>query len=562
MDDSNINPGKKWHTKLFSYWLVHEFLMINKLAWPSVCHAFQIKMLSAVSLIFTGHIGTGVYLDGAALALSFANISGTSIIIGMASGIETLCSQAYGARNYRLVGIYFQRAIILCFLVCFPIWALWLNAESILILIHQDAQVARIAGNYLRILSVGKPAVFIFILSARFMQTQNIVLPIIFLSTIANLVNIACHYLFVVYLEFGVEGSAISLTISYWCLAILYIVQIRCSHLYQTSWPGWNFDMLKGWLHYCKYGIPGLIMLCLEWWTFEVGYLIVGAISINPKIEIGIFSVMLNVAVQLITIPIGFSIAATVRVGNLLGENNPALAKKVAFLCLAISIVIGIHFCIGLFIFRSYLAQLFTNDECIIAGATSTLFITALYENFDGTRKIGGGILKGCGRQKIGSIINLFVYQLFGAPLAICLCILLRQATMGYWIGMASAIVLQALLYVVFILCTDWRKVANKAQENVMLNRINIKRQSNSKLISQSNNESSLLGVYANVNTLANKGKRVSNRDLMKLLIIGSLIGTFAIGLAFSISSNPNINIGPVYSSNASINATELVCPY
>ena len=57
-----------------------------------------------------------------------------------------------------------------------------------------------------------------------------------------------------------------------------------------------------------------------------------------------------------------------------------------------ITYVFGIHYFIGVFIFKSYLAKIFTRDECIIVGAASTLFITAVYENFDGSRKIEGNI--------------------------------------------------------------------------------------------------------------------------------------------------------------------------
>ena len=130
-----------------------------------------------------------MYLDGAALALSFANVTGTSIVVGLSSGMDTLCSQAYGGKNFRLVGVYFQRAILLSLLACFPIWALWLNAEPILILLHQDKGIAVVTGKYLRILCVAKPAVIVYILSTKFLQTQNVVIPTIFLTGIGNVVE-------------------------------------------------------------------------------------------------------------------------------------------------------------------------------------------------------------------------------------------------------------------------------------------------------------------------------------------------------------------------------------
>ena len=417
--DRNNRTELKWYTKLSSSWLFQELYIVNKLAWPSVCNSFLTYSLPLISLIFTGHIGRGVYLDGAALAISFSNITGTSIIIGMGYGMVTLCSQAYGAQNYTLVGVYFQRAMILCLLFCFPIWALWLNAEQILILLNQDPLVAKVTGEYLRILCLAKPAVIIYLLSARYMQSQNVVLPIIFLTFSGNVVNVVCNYILVSQLDYGVKGSAIALTIANWYLALCYILYIRCSSIYRSAWPGWTMDALKGWLHFCKYGIPGLVMVCFEWWIFEFGFLIVGSASYNPRVEVGIFTIMFNISTITLSLPLGYSIATAVRVGNLLGANNPNLARKVSYLCIFINLVFGILFCVGLFALRPYLPTLFTADKCIIAGAAQALLVIAIYKNVDGVRKVEIGVMNGCGRQGISSIINFVVFVMIGTPLAI-----------------------------------------------------------------------------------------------------------------------------------------------
>ncbi|KAI6650194.1 Multidrug and toxin extrusion protein 1-like [Oopsacas minuta] len=550
---------KKWYKKLLSFWLVTEFLTINKLAWPCAITAFGSQMLPVISLFFTGHIGEGgVYLDGAALALSFANISCKSIMIGLSSGMDTLCSQAYGAKNYPLVGLYFQRALLIGLVSCLPIIAVCLNAEPILIMIHQDPQVAAIAGKYLKILCISNPAVAIYFMARKYVQSQRVVYPCIILNVIGNLINVTSHYILIIQLKLGVEGAAISLVISYWSLAIIYMGYIRCSSLYKSSWQGLRMDALKGWLHYCKFGVPGLIMLCLDWWTFEIGFLIVGATSVDPKIQVGIFSVMLNVSGQLFTIPVGFGIAATVRVGNLLGANNPSLARKTSYLCLSIIFLIGMHFSVAVFLLRSNLAQLFTKDECIIAGASSGLYITAIYLNFDGLKLIGGAIIKGCGRQKIGSITNLIVYQLFAVPLSICLCVVAKMEAKGYWIGMASAIILQSLIFLLIVICTNWRKVADEAQENAGIKSIYREQHANHE--------------YESLNLLTSRykvDKRAKERkfsgSICKIIMIGLFVALFALGFGFSFkqydNKAPARNV-LIDHFNSSLNISRIVCQY
>ncbi|KAI6651532.1 hypothetical protein LOD99_5140 [Oopsacas minuta] len=555
-------PSTKWYRKLLSFWIIHECIIINKLAWPSVLSSFSTTMLSVICLIFTGHIGRGVYLDGTALALSFANVTGTSIVVGLSSGMDTLCSQAYGGKNYRIVGVYFQRASILCLLVCFPIWAMWLNTESLLILLHQDVEVAAIAGKYLRILCVAKPAVIIYILSTKFLQTQNVVNPTIFLTAIGNVVNIGCHYLFVVHLGLGVEGSAMALSLSYWSLAILYLLYIRFSSLYHTSWPGWSCDALKGWLHYCKYGVPGLIMICFEWWAFEIGYLVVGATSAYPKVEIGIYSIMFKISDQLYSIPIGYTVAATVRVGNLLGANNPKLARRVAYLCLSIIFVIGLHFSAGVLLLRYHLPHLFTKDACIIAGASQTLVVIGIFENADGFQLMASGILKGCGRQGIASITNLLIYQFFATPLAICLSVGLKMATKGYFIGMGSAVFLQAILYNILLVCTNWRRVADIAQDNVGFSQLNNDSSSSTNDLARSNNE---LNPFLTHNiSKTSRSCMIGYQDIVKIVIIVVLIASFVVGLGFSFYRPPssNVFITAPFNTSSSLNNTQITCPY
>ena len=543
----NNRTELKWYSKLSSSWLFQELYIVNKLAWPCVCTAFLAQLLPLISLIFIGHIGTGVYLDGAALAISFSNITGTSIVIGMGYGMVTLCSQAYGAHNYRLVGVYFQRAMIICLLFCFPIWALWLNAEQILVLLNQDLQVAKVTGEYLRVLCLAKPAVIIYLLSARYMQSQNIVLPTIFLTFSGNVVNVVCNYIFISLLDYGVKGSAISLTIAYWSLALGYMLYIRYSSIYRSAWPGWSTDALKGWLHYCKYGIPGLIMLCLEWWIFEFGFLVVGSTSYNPRVEVGIFTIMFNVSTITFTLPLGYSTATAVRVGNLLGANNPNLARKVSYLCIVINLVFGIMFSVGLFALRPYLPTLFTADKCIIAGAAKALLVIAIYKNVDGIRKVETGILNGCGRQAIASIINFVVFVLIGGPLAIYLSVVLKLYTKGFWTGMATAIVLQALIFFMLIVFTNWRKVVDKAQQNTGL--------------IKSTNSSSLTN-YTRLLTHTQNEWRSPYRHVVKGLIVGMLITSFVVGIYFSVTDTSSKGeLMSVLFNNSTINTT-LICAY
>ena len=66
----------------------------------------------------------------------------------MASGLETLSGQAYGAEQYKKLGTYTYTAIISLILVCLPVCVLWIFMDKLLILIGQDPTISLEARKY------------------------------------------------------------------------------------------------------------------------------------------------------------------------------------------------------------------------------------------------------------------------------------------------------------------------------------------------------------------------------------------------------------------------------
>lgn len=82
------------------------------LAAPLVAASILQYCLQVISVMFVGHLGE-LPLSSASMATSFAAVTGYSVLLGMASALETLCGQAYGAKQYHMLGIYTQRAILI-----------------------------------------------------------------------------------------------------------------------------------------------------------------------------------------------------------------------------------------------------------------------------------------------------------------------------------------------------------------------------------------------------------------------------------------------------------------
>lgn len=109
--------------------------------------------ISLVTVAFVGRLGS-FQLAVSILATSFFNVSGMSLLQGFNAALETFCGQAYGAANYRGVGIALQRALLLNLILCTVVMLGWVfAAEKCLLALGQDPDISAASARYLALLS-------------------------------------------------------------------------------------------------------------------------------------------------------------------------------------------------------------------------------------------------------------------------------------------------------------------------------------------------------------------------------------------------------------------------
>lgn len=158
---------------------------------------FLLQYSLTVASIFTvGHLGT-VELAAVSLATMTANITGYAIYQGCATSLDTLCAQAYGSGRKKLVGLQTQRMVYFLWAITVPIGAVWLSAEALLQRIVPEADVARLAGVYLKIVLVGAPGYACYESMKRYLQAQGIFSASLYVLLFCAPLNALLHWLFV-----------------------------------------------------------------------------------------------------------------------------------------------------------------------------------------------------------------------------------------------------------------------------------------------------------------------------------------------------------------------------
>ncbi|XP_007939678.1 multidrug and toxin extrusion protein 2 [Orycteropus afer afer] len=422
-------------------------------------------LIYMVSTVFCGHLGK-VELSSVTLAVAFINVCGVSVGAGLASACDTLMSQSFGSHNKKHVGIILQRGMLTLLLSCFPCWALFLNTEQLLLLLGQDPAVSRLTQDYVMIFIPALPAIFLYSLLAKYLQNQGIIWPEVFSGIVGNCVNGLANYALVFVLNLGVRGSAYANTISQFMQTIFLFLYIVLKKLHLETWAGWSSQCLQDWGSFFSLAIPSMLMMCIEWWAYEIGSLLMGLLSV---LDLSAQSVIYEVASMTYMIPLGLSIAVCVRVGTALGAADTVQAKRSAIsgvLCtVGMSLVTGAM----LSILKNKLGHIFTNDEKVIALVNQVLPIYIVFQLFEAICCVYAGILRGTGKQAFGAIVNLIAFYIIGLPLGAILTFVVRMRIMGLWLGMLACSLLAAIAFIAYTAQINWKLAAEEAQKHAGL---------------------------------------------------------------------------------------------
>jgi multidrug resistance protein, MATE family len=102
--------------------------------------------------------------------------------------------------------------------------------------------------------------------------------------------------------------------------------------------------------------------------------------------------------------------------------------------------IVGVFNVILLSSLRSYIPQLFTNDQGVVDLVASVLPLCAAFQLFDALAANCNGLLRGLGRQEIGGWVNLFCYYVIAMPISFGTAFGLGWELYGLWSGVALAL--------------------------------------------------------------------------------------------------------------------------
>ncbi|KAF9623474.1 hypothetical protein IFM89_003058 [Coptis chinensis] len=445
---------------------------VGFLAGPMVAVSLSQYLLQVISMMMVGHLGE-LALASTSIATSLTAVTGFSPLAGMASGLETLGGQAYGAQQYQKLGHYTYSASISLIVLCLPLSLIWISMGKLLILIGQDPLIALEAGKYAMWSIPSLLAYAILQPVVKYLQCQSLILPMLLSSSAALCIHVPLCWVLVHKSGLGVVGAALAIDISYCLNLIFLLLYVKYSSSCEKTRVPLSMEALKGIREFLRLAVPSTIMICLEWWSFELLILFSGMLP-NPQLETSVLSVCLTTISFLYSIPIGLGAAASTRVSNELGAGNAQDARISVCVVMLIAATVMVFVSATLFASRNILGYAYSNEKEVIDYVTTLVPLVCLSVIMDSLQGVLSGIARGTGWQHMGAYVNLGSFYLAGIPLAVLLGFRLHFGGKGLWIGIVIGSAIQSSL-LAFITCsTNWQKQALKAKERIFEGRPSI----------------------------------------------------------------------------------------
>ncbi|KAL4167409.1 hypothetical protein KRP22_012895 [Phytophthora ramorum] len=450
---------------------VEELRNLFKLVLPVTGTTVLEFLPGFVSILLAGNMDvpdTQHYVDAATISVMLLNVTALSLGLGLASALDTLCSQAYGAKKFDSIGIYFQTGVLALSAALAPMVVVNSFAEPILNALGQHTEVTHLCRDFSRLMLPGLPFLFLYELVRKVMQTQNIVKPLVVIAGIGNIVNFVAGYALAYHTSLGFNGIAVGRTLGNVTLPLLLVPYFlwKPEQLRQWWCSGWNLKEARRHIGvFWRVGSSGMVMMSVEVWAFEILSIMAGVLP-NSVVALATHSVLMNVNVMLWTVFYGIAVAASIRVGNCLGADQPKTAKMACNLALGMTTVVGITFAALVFSLSDHIPLLFLSDQESIDLASKIMALWSPLEIADGLNAVMQGIFRGAGKQRPAAIANVVGYYGGGISLAAILAFACDQGVEGLWLGIGFGIV-ATLAAMTFLMLRYWKwdELARDAKE-------------------------------------------------------------------------------------------------
>jgi MATE family multidrug resistance protein len=369
--------------------------------------------------------------------------------MGVLLGLDTLVSQAYGARDIPECHRWLFHGVALALLLTVPVMIVCVMLSMAIPVLGFHPAVMPLLHGYFSVLIWSTPTLLVYAACRRYLQGMHIVTPVMFAMVTANLVNAFANWA-LVYGHLGLPRMGVSGSAWATCFARAYMLAVLVIAI-------WWYDRGRGTALGRE---PRAIDRGRLWRLFALGY----PAATQVTAEVGVFGlatamagtldpissashqIALNLAGVAFMVPLGISSAAAVRVGHAVGADDPRRAAASGWTAIALGTAFMAASGLTFVVFPRALIALFTTEPAVLLLGTSLLHIAAVFQLFDGIQGVTTGTLRGIGDTRTPMVVNLAAHWLIGLPVSYTLCFTLGWGVRGLWYGLSIGLIVTGVI--------------------------------------------------------------------------------------------------------------------
>ncbi len=241
----------------------------------------------------------------------------------------------------------------------------------------------------------------------------------------------------------GLNGAGWATLISRWVSLLSIAIWVLKSARTRADLPRKWLDRLKmarlGSL--LRIGVPASLQIIVEVGAFATGAILVGWIGKNA---LAAHQIALSCASTTFMLPLGLSIATSIRIGQAVGKDEFWRVKAIGNASLLLSLALMSLTATFFLALRHPIAGAFVKENEVALLAAQLLTVAAFFQLFDGLQVVAAGALRGLSDATVPMILAFVAYWCVGLPLGYFAAFKLGWGAVGIWSGLALALALAA----------------------------------------------------------------------------------------------------------------------
>lgn len=374
------------------------------------------------------------------------------LVMGVLQAITPSVAQLNGARRYEEIGDVIRQGVWLAIVGGLFVVFILNNVEPIYLAMGVDPVAVAISVPYLKMASLGIPAVMCFFCLRFLADGMGFTRPALLIAISALCLKIPVNYVLIYgkfgFPEMGGVGCGVAQAMVMWLQLFLVLFVVFQKRFNITGWrskftlPSWR--LIKPLL---IVGIPIGTTIFAEMGLFSFTTLLIGRFGAEV---VASHNIAMNVNAIFFMPAMAVGMAATIRIGFRVGAGEMAGGRTTALIATLTSGIIAIVSAALIFFLRHEMVSVYTTEEAVASLSAVLLTFVVFFLFFDATQTTFTGALRGYKDTRIPMYIALFSFWGIGLPIGIGFgygFVGGLEGVYGFWLGLALGVgVASALL--------------------------------------------------------------------------------------------------------------------